>query len=260
MASDLANQTPLPFALDDGKTYDKKGEKKVWAQSGQSGLDKRQVTIQLTVFADGVDRVRSTVIFRGKSLRISAKEKQSYDLRVKFMHHEKAWCDRKIMKQWISIEWANSFKNPISQNSDWKILIADVRHTQQSDSVKQLLKKHKTSPVNVRPSCKSRVQVVDVLINKKFKEEVRSFFEDHLDRNLDQYVDGKINGSQRRVFMTKWVGEACSKVGRMKDSVIRSFKKCGLSMALDGSENDEGNIEGMPSAFVNMYWMNMYWM
>ena len=55
--------------------------------------------------------------------------------------------------------------------------------------------------------------------------------------------------------MTKWVGEAWSKVGKMKDSIIRSFKKCGLSVALDGSENDEVNIEGlpeyqMPSAFV----------
>ena len=30
-------------------------------------------------------------------------------------------------------------------------------------------------------------------------------------------------------------------------------------MALDGSENDEVNIEGMPSSFVNIYWMNMYW-
>ena len=41
----------------------------------------------------------------------------------------------------------------------------------------------------------------------------------------------------------------------MKDSIIHSFKKDGLSVALDGSENDEVNIEGlleyqMPSAFV----------
>ena len=41
----------------------------------------------------------------------------------------------------------------------------------------------------------------------------------------------------------------------MKDSMICSLKKCGLSVALDGSENDEVNIEGlpeyqMPSAFV----------
>ena len=41
----------------------------------------------------------------------------------------------------------------------------------------------------------------------------------------------------------------------MKYSIIPSFKKCGLSVALDGSENDEVNIESlpeyqMPSAFV----------
>ena len=55
--------------------------------------------------------------------------------------------------------------------------------------------------------------------------------------------------------MTKWVGKAWFKVGEMKDSIIRSFKKCGLSVALDGSENDEVSIEGlseyqMPPVFV----------
>ena len=41
----------------------------------------------------------------------------------------------------------------------------------------------------------------------------------------------------------------------MKDSIICFFKKCGLSVALDRSKNNEVNIEGlpeyqMPSAFV----------
>ena len=65
--------------------------------------------------------------------------------------------------------------------------------------------------------------------------------------------------------MTKWVGEAWSKVGKTKCvlSTKRSFKKCGLSVGLDGSENDEVNIESLPeyqmlSAFVQdneLYWM-----
>ena len=84
------------------------------------------------------------------------------------------------------------------------------------------------------------------MINKLFKDEVRSLFEDHLDKNLDQYVNGKINASRRRVLMTTWVSEAWSTVGKMKDSIIRSFKKWGLSMALDRSENDEVNIESLP--------------
>ena len=170
-ASDLANmdQPPLPFVLDDAKTYDKKGVKELWAQSGQSSLDKSQATVQLTVFADGVDRVRPNVVFQGKDLRISAKEKQSYDRRVKVMYQEKAWCDEEIMKEWISTEWANPFKNPIGQNSDGKVLIADAHRAQQTNSVKELLKKQKTSLVNVPPGYTSRVQVVDVLINNRLK-------------------------------------------------------------------------------------------
>ena len=112
--------------------------------------------------------------------------------------------------------------------------------------MKELLKKHKTFLVNVPLGCTSRVQVVYVLINNPFKDEVRSLFEDHLDKNFDQNVDAKINASQRRVLMTKWVGEVWSKVGKKKDSIIHFSKKCSLSVALDGSENDEVNIDGLP--------------
>ena len=52
-------------------------------QIGHSGLDKRQATVQLTIFADGVDRVLPTIIFEGKGLRITTKEKESCDKRVR---------------------------------------------------------------------------------------------------------------------------------------------------------------------------------
>ena len=45
--------------------------------------------------------------------------------------------------------------------------------------------------------------------------------------------------------MKKWVGEAWPKVGKMKYFIIRFFKKCGLSVALDGSEKDEVNAESL---------------
>ena len=66
--ADIANmdQTPLPFVMDDGKTYNQTGSKEIWCASGSSGLEKRQCTVQLTIFADGVSRVRPLVIFRGK--------------------------------------------------------------------------------------------------------------------------------------------------------------------------------------------------
>ena len=60
------DQTPLPFTFTDGETYANTGERSVWVRGGQSGLNKRQCTVQLTVFADGEPRVKPLLIFKGK--------------------------------------------------------------------------------------------------------------------------------------------------------------------------------------------------
>ena len=72
---DIANmdQTPLPFVLDDNRTYDTVGAKKIWVRSGQSGLDKRQCTVQLTVFGDGVCRLRPTFFLYKYDLHVKHK-------------------------------------------------------------------------------------------------------------------------------------------------------------------------------------------
>jgi len=63
------DETPLPFEYLEGQTYSKVGEKRIRAQSSStSGWDKRQGTIQITVFADRVPRVKSLVFFRGKGI------------------------------------------------------------------------------------------------------------------------------------------------------------------------------------------------
>ena len=60
------DQTPMPFVFGGGKTYSSKGEKSIWIRGGQSEQDKRQCTVQLTIFADGESRIKPMVIFRGK--------------------------------------------------------------------------------------------------------------------------------------------------------------------------------------------------
>ena len=57
------DQTPLPFTFTDGATYVDTGEKTVWVRGGSSGLDKRQCTVQLTLFADGEPRVKPLSYF-----------------------------------------------------------------------------------------------------------------------------------------------------------------------------------------------------
>ena len=38
-----------------------------------------------------------------------------------------------------------------------------------------------------------------------------------------------------------------SEISRKKDMIIHSFKKCGISMAIDGTEDNEINIGGVCS-------------
>ena len=63
-------------------TYNTTNVKDVWCVSGLSGQDKRQCTIQLTVFGDVIPHVKPLVIFCGKGLRISKQEKTQWDKRV----------------------------------------------------------------------------------------------------------------------------------------------------------------------------------
>ena len=88
---------------------------------------------------------------------------------------------------------------------------------QQTVFVKALLTKKMTSLCNVPPGCTSRVQVVDVTVNKPFKDEVRRLFEGHLEKHLELYVEGKFSASQRSTLITKWVGQAWKKISGRKN-------------------------------------------
>ena len=103
-----------------------------------------------------------------------------------------------------------------------------------------------TDLIYIPPCCTSLVQPVDVMFNKPCKSYIDQLATQHMQENLDDYVHSRINGSQRRVLFTKWVGKAWEKItSDNKDSVIRTFRKCGISVAIDGSEDDEIRIRGL---------------
>ena len=64
---------------------------------------------------------------------------------------------------------------------NWKVLVADVHRSQLADGAKSLLKRKSTELVNVLPGCTSRVQLLHVSFNKRFKDVTRQQFEKHLE-------------------------------------------------------------------------------
>ena len=98
----------------------------------------------------------------------------------------------------------------------------------------------KTNLVNITDGLTSYLQVLDVVVNKPFKDYLTLQSELHMHQNLDRYVKGKFSASHRRVLITKWCAEA------WQDSVKRGFKKLGLTIALNGTEDDQVSIPKLP--------------
>ena len=233
------DQTPLPFSFTQGSTYADRGEKSVWIRGGASGLDKRQCTVQLTLFADGEPRVKPLIIFRGKGKRIAVAERASYDSRVIVQFQANAWSDEDIMKFWVRHCWKSSCDGPMH-------LILDVHSAQKSNAIQTILEKECNTEVTFVPGgCTSLVQPIDVAFNKPFKSVVDRLATAHMQENLDAYVTGGMTASRRRVLITRWVGQAWEEVCTNKDMIIRSFLKCGISVAVDGSQDSQINISGL---------------
>lgn len=195
--STIANvdQTPLPFTFNKGQGYDETGAKTVWHCGAQSGLDKRQCTVQLTTFADGEPRIKPLHIFQGKGLRISQTEKREYNRCVDVKFQENAWCDETIMHYWISNMWRWLFAAEAQRP---KLLIADVHKAQETRAIMDKLEREcKTEVVLVPPGCTSLVQPLDVAFNGEFKNVIDRFQTEHMHEHLNAYINNSLSASAR---------------------------------------------------------------
>lgn len=99
--------------------------------------------------------------------------------------------------------------------------------------------------------CTGYVQVLDVAVNKLIKIRIKELSDIHFDTHYDQWNTGKYTVGDRRVLLTQWVGQAWKEFHEENSGTIRrAFRKVGLSLAVDGSEDDELHIEDLPDIEV----------
>ena len=67
----------------------------------------------------------------------------------------------------------------------------------------------------------------------------------HVADNLEDYVQGSIPAKQRRILLSQWVGQAWEELSTNKEMAVRSFRKCGISLPIDGSADQDIHIEGI---------------
>lgn len=89
------DETPILFEYLNGRIYAIKGNKTIGGKSDRSGLNKRQATLILYIFADGIHRIKPKVIFHGilteEGGEIEAKEAYEYDTGVTWAFNDTAY-------------------------------------------------------------------------------------------------------------------------------------------------------------------------
>ena len=78
--------------------------------------------------------------------------------------------------------------------------------------------------------------------NAEFKSVIDQLQTEYMYDHLEQYLQNSLLASERRVLMTKWVEMAWAQVSQKKEMLQCAFKKCRISVPIDGSGDAGINI------------------
>lgn len=238
------DETPIPFEFLNGRTFEIKGAKTVWAKQTRGGWDKRQATLILYVFADGLPRIKPKLIFHAVTgTQIRRNEEPLYDKRVTIEFNPTAYNNEALFLRWIEEE--------LIKLEDWKdggLLAIDAAEFHKTPKILSSLREHAIIPSLIPPGCTGLVQPLDISINKPFKELLRDY--------VDSYIEEKERAGKeawsvgdRRVMVTVCVGRAWDHFCQnSRHLVITSFRNVGLSLHPDGREDRELNIKGISTS------------
>ena len=104
------DQSPLTFEFLKGKTLKKKGSKTVRLKGAKSGWDKRQSSLQIAVFIDGVIRIKPLLIFKGKLKGDSRHrtEARKYHPGIVVIFNEKAYANTSNLIAWVKNQYSTA--------------------------------------------------------------------------------------------------------------------------------------------------------
>ena len=117
------------------------------------------------------------------------------------------------------------------------MLVWDSFSAHLGDNVKKQLREcHNTHLAVIPGGLTSIVQPLDVCLNKPFKDRLREKWTSWMIDGKKTYTTGGNMRAASLIEVCTWVKEAWESIG--EDMIERSFKKCGITSALDGTDDD----------------------
>ncbi|KAM9316104.1 serotransferrin-B-like [Gastrophryne carolinensis] len=153
--------------------------------------------------------------------------------RVVVAIHEKGWMDENGMRVWIEKVWS---KRPGGLLKKPALLVLDQFRAHISETTKKRFKQVKTQ-LAVIPGClSSQLQPLDVSINKPFKVFMREERNKWMATGNHDLTPTERMKRPTITQVCEWMKTSWQSV--KNQTIVRSFKKCGISNALDGTEDE----------------------
>ena len=243
------DETPIPFEYLDGKTYAIKGSKTVSGKTDRSGWDKRQATLILYIFADGVSRIKPKIIFHASSgNNIRRKEAHLWNTEVSVELNSTAYNNEKLVLAFIDDELFLALNNSKKLGSlpypdHESLLLMDVAGFHTTEAVLEKLHTARVTTSLIPSGCTGLLQLLDTAINKPFKGYLREYTDTYIENHSDSI--GKWSVSDKRIMVTHVVAQAWAAFSVEKCQVIqKSFRDLGVTLPVDGSKDHEIRIKG----------------
>ncbi|GBC08015.1 hypothetical protein RclHR1_07860009 [Rhizophagus clarus] len=186
-----------------------------------------------TVHIRGTDgtKLPPICIFKGKQMPRGEKAPPG----VIVWFQESGWMNADLMKHYVS--YLNQIRMSSGQSRLPAMMVYDSFRGHLEESVKQKFKENHVELAVIPGGLTSICQPLDVAINKPFKDNLRREWYHWMNNGGAGYTPA---GNLRRAKISEvcgWVKRSWNNVS--EEIIIRAFKKCGISNALDGTEDDE---------------------
>lgn len=220
------DETPVWLEMPGSYTLDYTGEKEIRAST--TGHHKERVTVLLSGLADGT-KLSPLVLLPG------VRPPKDHDIPAGIVVYmcgsgKGSWSNAEVTMYWLAKIWGVN-------NRKRRLLVWDTFRGHTTDQVKDKVRGYFNSDlVFIPPGCTGIVQPADVSWNAPFKRHLEELYDEwqfSAPKELTRYGNPK---PPSKPLLLKWIKQAWDLV--TPEIVQKSFKKCGISNAMDGSEDD----------------------
>ena len=226
----IANMDETPLFLNMARTraIAKIGSKTVNIKT--HGQEKVRVIVILWIVADGT-KLPPVVVFKGNPNGRVAKELEKHPLveskQLFAFWQNKAWNNKDVMKKWINVVWRKYAHFKLKKKN---MLVLDEASVHKIPEIKKSLELSETKVMMIPGGRTWYLLPIDVSINKPFKDGIRKKYNEYW---LEK---GDIKVSRNEIL--NWVGEVWYDDNLTSYMIEKSFKKAGITLNIDGSEDD----------------------